>query len=346
MREGNLISAILSHVVHLFMGFVVIFLMSRNEIRWYKRFSPLFLLGIIILLVVVASLPGEGAKRWVFSRSIQPSDIAKVIMVIYLAKVLCDEFHSVTEFLLRVILPIFVVCIFIVTSHNSNAAIIGATSALLVFMGTSNKKYLTIMILFIFVAVAGYLTFHQYFGRGETGAKRVESWIESTFNPNKDTNKGNNKNYVQAEIAKFALISGGLTGKKPGNSIYRKALSEAHNDFIYAIIVEEYGLIGGVFLIILYLILFYRVLLILRRCDNVFNALILAGLLFVIISQTFIHIGVSSGGLPVTGQNLPLISTGGTSILITSFAFGMILSISRASMLPHKNENKQITNKL
>jgi cell division protein FtsW len=303
------------------------------------------MIGIIILLVIVFILPGEGAKRWLFSKSIQPSDVAKVVMVIYLAKVLNDGFNSVKEFIFRVIVPISATCVFIVNSHNSNAAIIGVTSMLLVFMGTSNKKYLAVTVLFVFAAVAGYLAFYQYLGRGETGAKRVENWIESTFSPNKENkNKGNNKNYVQSEIAKFALISGGITGKKPGNSIYRRALSEAHNDFIYAIIIEEYGLLGGIFLIALYLTLFYRVLLILRRCDNVFSALTLAGLLFVVISQTFIHIGVSSGGLPVTGQNLPLISTGGTSIIITSFAFGMILSISRENMIAKNNSNENNEN--
>jgi cell division protein FtsW len=286
-------------------------------------------------------------RRWLLSRSFQPSDIAKVIMVVYLAKVLSDGFGgNVMNFCLRTLLPIFLVCALVIRGHTSNALIIGSSSMLLVFMGASNRKYHIWSTIFVFVIMISYLLFYKDIGRGETVSNRITTWVTSTFSSSKNTpadgaTTPKKSNYSQAETAKYAIVSGGLFRIAPGKSFYRKTLSEAHNDFIFAMIVEEYGIIGGIFLIIMYLILFYRILQVLKKCNRTFTSLLLSGLLILIISQTFIHIGVSVGGLPVTGQNLPLISTGGTSIIITCIAFGMILAASR---IAEESEQENVQN--
>jgi cell division protein FtsW len=294
---------------------------------------------MIICLTILFFSQGEGsvAKRWMFSRSFQPSDVTKVVMVVYLAIVLSNDLGgNVKHFFWWVIFPIFLVCALIIRSHTSNAMIIGGTSMLMVFMGASNRKYQIVSVVFVFFIMTFYLFYHKDIGRGETGSNRVKAWITTTFcseTKTETTAEGKEKpkytGYQQAETAKYAIVSGGLFRIAPGKSVYRKTLSEAHNDYIFAMIVEEYGLTGGIFVISIYLALFYRIIRVVKKCTIPFTALLLSGLLIVIISQTFIHIGVSVGGLPITGQNLPMISTGGTSIIITCGAFGMILAASR-----------------
>jgi cell division protein FtsW len=332
MEAGNLAKMIGKHIVFLVFGFFFIWILHRIPVILYKKLAPIGLGFVMILLAIVFLVTGDGANRWVLNRSVQPSDIAKIIMVIYFAKVLSDGFKTTTEFIFRVIIPIFLVCGMIVRTHTSNAAIIGLTSILLVFMGTNKKKYLTITFLSVVLTITVFL------GRGDTVHSRVSTWVANTFGSEEKVWDSSN----QADIAQFAVVSGGFFGKMPGNSVYRQKLSQAHNDFIYAIIVEEYGLFGGIIIILLYLILFYRVILIIKKCSMAFTSLLISGLLFVIISQAFLHISVAVGALPVTGQNLPMISTGGTFIIITCIAFGMILSVSRATEKKSENDKKQL----
>jgi cell division protein FtsW len=258
-------------------------------------------------------------------------------MVVYLAKVLSDGFGgSIKQFFWRAIFPIILVCGLIINGHTSNVAIIGGTSMMMIFMGASDKKYHAISAAIVLGIIVIYLLFYKDIGRGETASNRVKAWVTSTFSSEernatqaKQRDKTKVAGYKQAEIAKYAIISGGFVRVAPGKSVYRKTLSEAHNDYIFAMIIEEYGLVGGIIVIIVYLILFYRILMVMRKCRKMFTSLLLSGLFIMIISQTFIHIGVSVGGFPITGQNLPMISTGGTSIIITSAAFGIILAVSR-----------------
>ncbi|MDR1583746.1 MAG: FtsW/RodA/SpoVE family cell cycle protein [Prevotellaceae bacterium] len=348
MKAENLTGPISRHIFFLFLGFAGIYIMHKSTLQYYKRFSPLVLLGIVIFLAIVFFTP---EKRWIFGRSFQPSDIAKVVIVVYLARVLSVGFGgSVKKFFWLALFPILLVCGLVIRGHTSNAAIIGGVSILMVFMGASNRKYHILSALFVLIIMSSYLLFYKDIGRGETVSNRITTWITSTFSPQKSaspedgTTTPRKSNYSQAETAKYAIVSGGFFRIAPGKSFYRKTLSEAHNDFIFAMIVEEYGIMGGILLIVVYLMLFYRILIVLKKCNKTFTSLLLSGLLIVIISQTFIHIGVSVGGLPVTGQNLPLISTGGTSILITCVAFGMILAASRIAE-EKEQENLQNQNK-
>ncbi|MDR1527091.1 MAG: FtsW/RodA/SpoVE family cell cycle protein [Dysgonamonadaceae bacterium] len=347
MRTGNLLVPISRHLFFLALGFIGIYIMHKKTLRYYKLFVPLVLAFVVICLILVFFIQSEGERRWLFSRSLQPSDIVKVVMVVYLAKVLSDGFGgSIKMFFWRVIFPILLVCILVIRGHTSNAVIIAGVSMLMVFMGATNIKYRFLSILVMFVVLSGYLLFYKDIGRGETASSRITTWISNTFYPSKTYGNGTKttsrkSNYSQAETAQYAIVSGGLFRIAPGKSFYRKTLSEAHNDYIFAIIVEEYGMAGGIFVIIIYLMLFYRILMVLKKCTRPFTSLLLSGLLILIISQTFIHIGVSVGGLPITGQNLPLISTGGTSIIITCIAFGMILATSR---IAEENEQEESQN--
>jgi cell division protein FtsW len=272
-----------------------------------------------------------------FSRSFQPSDVAKVALVVYLAMMLCKSFNgSIKQFFWWTIFPVLLVCGLVIKAHTSNAIIIGGTSMLMVFMGASKRKFQVISILCVVSVMTLYLCFYEDIGRSETVLNRIKAWI-APFDSNTtsktdtvaDEQTTPESGYRQAKIARYAIVSGGLFHLAPGKSVYRKILSEAHNDYIFAIIVEEYGLTGGIIVIMVYLALFYRVIRILKQCRQTFTALMLSGLLFMIVLQTCIHIGVAVGGLPIVGQNLPMISTGGTSILTTSIAFGMILAVSR-----------------
>jgi cell division protein FtsW len=317
-------------------------------VQWYKAVIAAVLFFIIICLILVLLLQGGGEKRWLFNRSFQPSDFTKVIIVVYLAKVISGGFGgNIKKFGLLTLFPIFLVCGLIIKSHTSNAVIIGGVSMLMVFMGVRKIKYSILSAVFVLTVMTFYLLFIKDIGRGETASNRITTWVTSTFSPSKNIpNNGTaisppKSNYSQAETAQYAIVSGGFIRIAPGKSFYRKILSEAHNDFIFAMIVEEYGMVGGIFVIIVYLLLFYRVLMVLKKCTKPFTSLLVAGLLMMIISQTFIHIGVSVGGLPITGQNLPLISTGGSSIFVTSIAFGMILATSR---IVEENEREELQN--
>jgi cell division protein FtsW len=346
MREGNLMGVISRHVSILFLGFVVAYVIHNMSLRSYKLITPIILLLMIICLIILFISQGEShvVKRWMFNRSFQPSDVTKIAMVVYLATVLCNNFGGdPKKFLLCVIFPVVFVCALIIKAHTSNAIMIGGTSMLMIIIGTSNRKFRNMSIFVAFLAVCLYLFVPTDIGRKDTVFNRVKTWVGTSFCPETTSKtaiiaeKKITHSYEQAEIAKYAIVSGGIFNIAPGKSVYRKTLSEAHNDYIFAIIVEEYGLTGGIIVIIVYLMLFYRIIRVIKKCSKSFTALMLLGLLVMIISQTFIHIGVSVGGLPVIGQNLPMISTGGTSIIITCAAFGMILAVSRIA--EEKEEN-------
>jgi cell division protein FtsW len=353
MSVGNLTSAITRHIGLLFLGFTIVYLMHRLPLEKYRKISPLALLFIVFCLILVLLTSNADTKRWLFSRSFQPSDFAKIIMVVYIAKVLSDGFKDgVKEFILRAIAPIALVCALIINAHTSTTLIIGCTSMILVFMGMPKWKYMIVSALFVILAVFLYANYHEYLKRGQTAENRfnrsrIVKTVAKVFSSNSETDAnekkpGLTKEYREGKILDYAVISGGLFGKLPGRSVYRKTLSAAHSDYIYAIIIEEYGLIlGGTGIIILYLFLFHRILLIIKKCTKPFPALLLSGLFILIIIQTFTHIGVSIGGLPITGQNLPMISTGGSSIVVTCMALGMILSASRkAEEIKEEKDNE------
>lgn len=328
-----------SQVMILFAGFVVMYLIHNIPVQIYRKFA---FAGFIVSVLLLASMffyggSNERAVRWSWLPIIgeyQPSDIVKILMVIYLAKTLDDtEFKSFGDFFLKVLAPVGLVCLMILRGHQSAVVIMGFVYTLLIMISgiKVSHKIITLGL------VVSFGIFYIYFGdkvpwfnrhgtlKGRTNSERVET--------------------IQEYRAKVAVASGKLLGKGPGNSTQRKYLSEGHNDFIYSIIIEEYGLLGGIVVMLLYLILFYRVILVAKQCAMRYTMLLLTGLVSLLMIQATVHMGVALGALTTTGQTLPLISMGGTSALTVCVALGMILSVSRAAQ-KHKMEAEACEDRL
>ena len=330
MRSGNLFGELFSHMRFLGAGFILVYVLHRIPFPLFKRHAPGALLFIVLLLLITMLF---SKSRWMFR--VQPSEFARLIIIVYLAKVISEGFKKPQEYFWMVLVPVGTVCILIIDRHTSSVLMIGFTSLLLILMGVSNRKYLAMTFWCISGACCLYFMADQYLGRSETAKSRVSAFVDKIL----DKPDSSKQEITQAQIAEFAMNSGSflsrLKGKGPGNSVYRVILPEANNDYIYAIIVEEYGTLGALLIMFLYFWLFYRVVIVISKSNKVFPSkvfpsLLLSGMILMIVTQALVHIGVSIGVLPVTGQNLPMISTGGTSIMVTSAAFGIILSVSNA----------------
>ncbi|MDR0560472.1 MAG: FtsW/RodA/SpoVE family cell cycle protein [Prevotellaceae bacterium] len=314
LYKGNF-SFIFSHVMYLFAGFVIMYVLHKTSLDTVKKLAPVALLFIALLLLFVLIFSPN--KRWMLGA--QPSEFAKIAIVVYLAKTLSEKIKTGIEFIILVVLPVGIYCGLILFGHTSTVLIIGLNAVVLVLMA-ANRKHIAVTFMSVLFAAAVYMAFESFFPRSDTAKSRISTFFERV-----EPKSGSQEYY-----AVQAINRGGVIALRPGKSKYREKLSEANNDFIYAIIVEEYGLFGGIIFVVLpYLYLFYRVIRIIKRCKKPFPALMTGGLFFMIIVQTLINIGVSVHVLPVTGQNLPLISSGGSSIIATCIAFGLILSVSR-----------------
>jgi len=228
---------------------------------------------------------------------------------------------------LPLIIPTIIICALIAPANLSTAAVLFATCLLIMFIGRMNIKHLTIIVFggLVFVVITifalhkvGQATGHPI-GRVETWVARVENFA----------GKGDQKEYFQSQQAQVAVATGGLFGKGPGNSVQKNFLPNPYSDFIFAIIIEEYGFIGGLFLIFLYLLLLYRSIRIVVKSPKAFGALLGFGLTISLVLQALVNMGVAVHIFPVTGLTMPLVSMGGTSLWFTSIAFGIILSVSR-----------------
>ena len=338
MRSGSLFGAVIRHVMYLGLGFAVTYFMHLVSISFVKKLAPVALLFIFLLIVaafVSALVSGGDASKSRWIMGFQPSEFAKIIMVIYIAKVISEGINTKEEFFVLVLVPTGLVCLFILYGHTSAPILLGLNTLILIFAGIKNRKFKIITLLALLVAGLLYVTFDEYLGRGETARNRVVRF----FSPQEKKNPND-----QEAIAERAIASVGIIGRGPGNSKYRAKLSEANNDYVFTIIIEEYGSVGGIIVIIMYIILFYRTIRIINRCNKSFPALMCCGLIMMIIIQACVHIGVSAGKLPVTGQNLPLISSGGTSLVVTCTALGMILSVSRRIEEQKKDRKKKKIN--
>jgi len=328
---GNSLYYLIRHGVILAFGLMIIFITHLIHYKYYSRLSQL-LIGIAVVLLIITLFLGTNvnqATRWLtlpgLGFTIQTSDFAKLALIMYIARVLSmkqGEIKSFKEAFLPVIIPVVIICILILPANLSTAALIFGISFLLMFIGRISIKHLlasggvAILLLALFIAVG---TLVKKEGRINTWKNRIESYFE----------EGGEENY-QSQQAKIAIATGGLFGKNPGKSVQRNFLPNPYSDFIYAIIVEEYGLIiGGIPILLAYLFLLFRAGVIVRKCDRTFPAFLAIGLTLMIVVQAMVNMAVAVGIFPVTGQTLPLVSMGGSSMLFTSIALGIILSISR-----------------
>ena len=321
-KGGNTEFFLLKHFLLISFSFIAMWFAHKIDYKYYSKIS---LIGLYISLPLLFITYKFGvnineASRWIsipiINMAFQPSDLAKLSLIIYLSSFLSKKQYDL-ESMKTLIMPfiwIGLICMFIALTNLSTALILGATSILLMFISRVKISHLSILILFILMSGGLALLTGQ---RGYTAISRVEDFINKKNIP------------YQLEQAYIAVSTGGLFGKGPGNSNQKNFLPQSSSDFIYAIIIEEYGLIMGVTILILYLILLYRGLKIFIKSDRPFGGLLSAGLSFALVIQAITNMCVVVGLLPVTGVTLPLVSMGGTSQLFTGITLGIILSISR-----------------
>jgi cell division protein FtsW len=303
------------------------------SVKIYSILSNLLVyLSIGLLLVSVAMQfagmsSGSGRTLDIGFISFQPAELAKISLILFSAKVLGKNQKSKDELkkaFYIIIAHTVVVCGLIFVSNFSTAALLFVTVLTMLFVGRVSLKYIFIVIAVgVGMVVAIYFLADQ-FPSAPTRMHTVKGRIDRFINGDPSAEKG----ITQADYAKLAIYEGGILGKGPGNSDVSNYMAAAYNDFIFAIIVEEYGLVAGIVVMFLYLIFFFRAVVIVRRATRTFPAFLVTGLTMVLVFQAMINIGVSTGVLPVTGQPLPWVSLGGTSLLFTSVAFGCILSVS------------------
>jgi cell division protein FtsW len=261
-----------------------------------------------------------------FGLSFQTSDLAKITLIIYLARMLTkkqDKIHDFKSAFVPLMLPVIIVTGLIFWGNFSTAVLLFITSLVLIFIGRVKLTYIFGMIGIGLVLLVIGLTLLYNLPEGQQG--RLGTW-KNRITDYVDGSKGDS---FQVEQAKIAIATGGIVGKMPGNSTQRNFLPHPYSDFIYAIIIEEYGLIGGVLIVLLYLILLFRAVKIITKAPGTFGAFLTIGVAFSLVFQAMINMGVAVGLLPVTGQPLPLVSMGGTSIWFTSLSIGIILSVSK-----------------
>lgn len=328
-RGGNTTGLFVGHIVKLAFGLFLIYLCHLIHYRRYQQFArPM--LWVAVPLLILTFFIGQNindANRWinVFGISFQPSEMAKIALVIYVARALTikqEYISSLRQAFVPIIFPVVLVCGLIAPSNLSTAMILFVTCILLMFMGRVPTQYIFMMV------ILGVMVFAILVGIGkaypELDLVRVNTW-ESRVNTFLHDEDGG----YQVQQAKIAIAKGGIFGNGPGNSMMRYYLPYCNADFIYAIICEEYGLIGGAIVLALYVLLFLRNVRLVTNSPKAFGAFLAIGLSLLITIQALTNMAVNLNLVPATGLTLPLVSMGGTSVLFTCISFGMILSVSK-----------------
>ncbi len=351
MYKGNNEVYLFRQLSFIVLGLLVIYFLHRINYTLYSRISLIVYLISVPLLIYTLFFGAEinEGSRWiklpVINMTIQTSDFARLALFMYVSRQLSRKQEVIKDFkngFLPVIAPVIITCALIMPANLSNALLTGATSLLLLFIGRVSVKHILLVIIIalipILLIVSVAVTTHndskngtakttgtmaqslQSMGRFGTWVSRVQSFIytEDSEMP------------YQVQQSNIAIANGGIFfGLGPGNSRQRNFLPQAYNDFIYAIIIEEYGLLGGAFVIFIYLVFLFRCIRIFRRCPYAFGAFLALGLSFTLVIQAVANMAVNVNIVPVTGVTLPLISMGGSSFLFTCAAIGIVLSVAR-----------------
>ena len=370
--EGDTGKVLMKHLGMLLFGFAMMIIGSRIN---YKRYAKIALLLMIPCLALLLYTLVFGRNINDASRSIsvggfsfQPSEMAKIILITYLARQLImmeGSVYNFKDFLLKLALPILVTAALIFSENLSTAVILIAVCMVLLFIGRVKFLHILALVGLCVVGMAAYLGYdaiktnidnkHRRAAQQEMviGEKvetykekqnRIQTWSNRLKSMGEDKEKVDpfDDKHMQRTYADIAVASSSIFGKGPGKSEQRNFLPHPYSDFIYAIIIEEYGLIGGVIVLMLYVILFTRVLRIVIKRPLTFGSLMAFGLGFLIILQAMVNMGVSIGLLPVTGQPLPFVSMGGTSLMATGLIIGMILSVTRSIEDEAMNKEQEI----
>lgn len=347
-NKGNTEVYLFKQIAFICVGMAVIYFSHRVNYTLYSRVARiLFLISIPLLIYTLFfGVKLNEGSRWIklpiINLTFQTSDLAKLALFMYLSRLLSKKQDIIKDFrkgFLPIIIPVGIICLLIAPANLSTALMVGATSLLLMFIGRVSGKHLaltigTAAIPVVFLVIIAFAYYDKAEGRSKelpalldqgrlpTWIKRVQSFAFASKEVDKDEN-------YQTNQAKIAITQGGLFGLGPGNSIERNFLPHPYSDFIFAIIIEEYGVIGGAFIILVYLLFLFRSIRIFRRCPYAFGAFLALGLSFTLVIQALINMAVAVNLFPVTGVTLPLVSMGGSSFLFTCLSIGIILSVAR-----------------
>jgi cell division protein FtsW len=347
---GNTLGYLVKHFAHICIGFAIIYWIHKVPYHYFRAISIVALPVVWILLAYTmikgTVIAGANASRWIqvpfIGITFQTSTLASIVLMIFVARYLSKKRETPITFKnssWELWLPVFTTLVFILPSNFSTAALIFSMVLMLVFIGKYPLKYIGL------IMAGGILAFGIFIGASKVFPdshlfSRVHTW-ESRFE-NFTTDKPDEDDY-QIEKAKIAIASGGIQGLGPGKSVQKNFLPQSSSDFIYAIIVEEYGLIGGLTILGLYLLLFFRFIVAAHKANSLFGKLVVVGLGFPIVFQALINMAVAVELLPVTGQTLPLISSGGSSIWMTCIALGIIIGVTKKEeeVAAEKQEKEQ-----
>ena len=330
------------------LGLIIIYFAHRVNYTIYSKVA-LYLFLISIPLLLYTLLFGRhinGGSRWimlpVINMTVQTSDLAKLALFMYMSRQLSRKQHVIKDFkkgFLPIIIPVGIICLLIAPANLSTAVLVAATSLLLMFIGRISTKHILLTLGIAMIPVAILLTIAvKYYDKEEhktselpaifaTG--RVPTWIGRIQTFMYSSKEDDNEKLYQINQAKIAIANGGWFGVGPGNSSARNFLPHSYSDFIFAIILEEYGLIGGAFIVFIYLLFLYRCIRLYQKCPFAFGAFLALALSFTLVIQAIANMGVNVNVFPNTGVTLPLISMGGSSFLFTCLSIGIILSVAR-----------------
>lgn len=339
--NGSTTGHLIKHIALLIMGFGILYGVHKIPYRYFSGGSVLMLPIVILLLIFTIAqgntIGGANASRWIripfVGVGFQTSTLAGLVLLVYVARYLAKNKEKQIVFkesFIQLWLPAGLVLVLILPANFSTAAILFCMIVLLAFIGGYPMKYIANVVGIGIIALGLFILVAKAFPdlmptRIHTWEKRISGFFYSESSEN-----------YQVEKAKIAIATGGVTGKGPGKSVQKNFLPQSSSDFIYAIIVEEYGLVGAVFVLFIYFLLLFRIVVSARKATTIFATLLTIGVGLPIVFQAMINMAVAVNLFPVTGQTLPLISSGGTSIWMTCFALGMILSVSAS-----KNETEE-----
>ncbi len=329
-KNGDTASYLIKHIFIVGSGIFLMYLIHKVKYSYFSRISQIavILAAPLLLYTLLKGVSAGEASRWLAipgtALTFQTSDFAKLALIAYVARMLSIKQDVIKDFkqgFLPVIIPVVIICALIFPANFSTAALLFLTCLVLMFVGRMNAKHLWLLVASGIVFVALLITiiwnFPNAIPRGQTWKARIENF-----------NKGDSQSNFQAEQAKIAIARGRVP-QGPGNSVSRNFLPQASSDFIFAILIEEWGLITAIFIVFLYVVLLFRGVRIANNSERTFGSLLAIGLTFSLVFQAMINMAVAVNLFPVTGQPLPLISMGGTSIWFTSISLGIILSVSR-----------------
>ena len=345
LGTGSVTGHLIKHVAIVLIGMSIMYAVHRIPFKYFSGLSVITLPIVWLLLIYTALqgnlIEGANASRWIkipiLGLSFQTSTLASVVLMVYVARYLSVNKEKNINFwrsLLVLWLPVMLVIATILPANLSTAALIGVLVFVLAFIGGYPKKYLLLMLgtaaLFLSLFIMTAKAYPDAF------PNRVDTWISRI---DSFTGKGDANTNYQVERSKIAIATGGVVGKGAGKSVMKNLLPQSTSDFIYAIITEEYGSAGGLSLLFLYLLLLFRIFMCVYKANDFFGQLLIIGVGLPIIIQSLVNMGVAVSVLPVTGQPLPLISSGGTSIWMTFLALGIVQSVTAGRMAENDEKN-------